>query len=135
MKKIIATSLLLILAPLLFLKVASAQLINDPNNLSSITDQVATQANLGQTDIGSVVATIIRVILGLLATVFLILTIFAGFRWMTSAGNEEAITKAKSTITAAIIGLVIVLAAYAITFFIFKALPFGGGSSQSITSG
>ena len=135
MKKIIATTLVLIIAPVIFLQVASAQLITDPENLSSMTDQVATQANLGQMDIGELIAGIIQVILGLLAIIFLILTIYAGFRWMTSAGNEEAISKAKSTITAAIIGLVVVLAAYAITYFIFRYLPFGGGGStpQGIT--
>ncbi len=128
MKKIIATSLILIIAPLLFLHVASAQLLTDANSLSTMTDQVAGTASLGQMDIGQIVARIIRIVLGFLGTIFLILTIYSGFRWMTSAGNEDAIKKAKGTITAAIIGLVVVLAAYAITYFVFKYLPFAGGT-------
>ena len=42
--------------------------------------------------------------------------------WMTSAGNEEKIATAKKTMTAAIIGVAIVLAAYAITFFVMDQL-------------
>lgn len=137
MRKIIATSLVLIIAPLLFLKVASAQLLTntDSSGLVNITDAVAATANFGQVDVGVLVAQIIRIVLGFLAIIFLSLTIFAGFRWMTAGGNEEAVTKAQATIKMAIIGLVIVLAAYAITYFIFKYLPFGGGGAQGGTSG
>lgn len=137
MKKIIATSLVLIIAPLLFLKVASAQILtNTTDGLANITDTVATQANFGQVSIEVLVAKIIQIVLGLLAIIFLILTILAGFRWMTAAGNEEEVKKAQETIKATIIGLVIILAAYAITYFIFKNLPFGGGGGpQGMTSG
>jgi hypothetical protein len=44
--------------------------------------------------------------------------------WMTSGGNEERVKKAKQILIAAIIGLVIILSAYAITNFIGTA--FGG---------
>ena len=137
MKKIIATSLVLIIAPLLFLKVASAQILtNTTDGLANITDTVATQANFGQVTIEVMVAKIIQIVLGLLAIIFLILTILAGFRWMTAAGNEEEVKKAQATIKATIIGLVIIMAAYAITYFIFKSLPFGGGGiPQGGTSG
>ncbi|MDP2944473.1 MAG: hypothetical protein Q8N57_02785 [bacterium] len=137
MKKIIATSLVLIIAPLLFLKVASAQILtNTTDGLANITDTVASQANFGQVTIEVMVAKIIQIVLGLLAIIFLILTILAGFRWMTAAGNEEEVKKAQATIKATIIGLVIILAAYAITYFIFKNLPFGGGGGpQGMTSG
>jgi len=130
MKKIIATSLVLIMAPLLFLKVASAQLLTnteDPNGLTQITDTVAAQANLGQVDAGVLVAKIIQVFLGLLAIIFLILMVVAGFRWMTAVGNEELIKKAQGTIKTAIIGLLVVLVSYSITYFVLRYLPFGGG--------
>ena len=63
--------------------------------------------------------------LGLLAIIFIILMILAGYNWMTAGGEEQKVTKAKDTIQAAIIGLIIIVAAYAITFFVFKYLPFG----------
>lgn len=60
---------------------------------------------------------IIRVLLGLTAIVLVILNIYAGFTWMTAGGNEEAVTKAKTTIRNSTIGLVIVLSSYSITLF------------------
>jgi len=48
--------------------------------------------------------------------------IFGGIKWISSGGDKEQTAKAQSTITAALIGLVIVFAAWAIiklieTFF------------------
>lgn len=63
---------------------------------------------------------IINIVLSLLGIIFIILMIYGGVTYMLARGNEEQTKKAKSLITQAIIGLVIILAAYAITFFIFK---------------
>jgi TRAP-type C4-dicarboxylate transport system permease small subunit len=63
---------------------------------------------------------VINIILSLLGIVFVILMIYGGITYMLARGNEEQTKKAKSLITQAIIGLFIVLAAYAITFFVFK---------------
>lgn len=68
------------------------------------------------------VVRLIRMILGFLALVFLILILYAGFKWMTSAGNTETIDKAKKIISAALIGLVIIFLSYAITAFIFAVV-------------
>jgi len=66
------------------------------------------------------VVNFIRMLLGFTALVFLILIIYAGVRWMMSGGNTETIDKAKKIISAAIIGLVIIVFSYAITLFIFN---------------
>lgn len=68
----------------------------------------------------SVAAGIIRVVLNTLGIIFLGLTVYGGFLWMTAAGNEETVGKAKKTIYYAVTGLVIVLAAYSITYFAFR---------------
>ena len=65
---------------------------------------------------------IIGIVLSLLGVVFLILMIYAGFNWMTAGGDEEQITKSRNTIRAAIIGLVIVIASYALSVFIIENL-------------
>lgn len=65
---------------------------------------------------------IIQVALGLLGIITVVLIIWAGFRWLTSAGNGDQIEDAKKTITAAVIGLVIILMAYALTDFIITQL-------------
>jgi hypothetical protein len=64
------------------------------------------------------IGTIIGVLLSFVGTVFFVLIIYGGFLWMTAAGNETNVTKAKELITSAIIGLIIVLGAYAITSYI-----------------
>ena len=58
--------------------------------------------------------------LAVLGIVFLILMVYGGFLWMTAKGDETQATKAKDTITMAVIGLMIVIAAYAATQFIIK---------------
>ncbi len=70
------------------------------------------------TDIRHIAAQIIKGVLGLLATIFLILIIYAGFKWMTSQGNEEKVKDAQKKIMQATIGLIIIMSAYAITLFI-----------------
>lgn len=67
-----------------------------------------------------IVAFIIRAALDVLGIIFLVLMVYAGFLWMTAGGEEEKVTKAKSLIYRAILGLAIILAAYSITWFAFK---------------
>ena len=84
------------------------------------------------TSIGSVVAKIIQMALALLAIIFLTLMVTAGFKWMTAGGNEEEIKKAQGTIKSALIGLIIVLLAWAIVYFIFTYLPFSGNGGGMV---
>lgn len=75
------------------------------------------------TGLADIIAIIIQAVLGLLGMIFLILILYAGFNWMTAAGEEEKVTKAKETLTRAIIGLIIIVSAYLITIFVFSKLP------------
>ena len=67
-----------------------------------------------ENNIDSMVGKMIFTALSLLGIIFLILLIYAGYLWMTASGNEQQVEKAKSMITAAMIGLIIVLSAYSI---------------------
>jgi hypothetical protein len=58
---------------------------------------------------------IINAALSFLGVIFLLLMIYGGYLWMTAAGNEEQVGKAKKIMTSAIVGLIIVATAYAIT--------------------
>lgn len=101
----------------------------DTSRLDAQDQAMANAAGLGgTTNLAFIISVIIKTVLGFLGIVFLVLTIMAGFRWMTSQGNEEEIKKAKKTLTNSIIGLIIVLTAYTITYSVFKYLPFSGGS-------
>ena len=65
---------------------------------------------------------IIRYALGLLGFVFLLLTLYAGFLWMTAGGDESKIETAKKILTASVIGLAIILLSYGFTVLILKIL-------------
>jgi heme/copper-type cytochrome/quinol oxidase subunit 2 len=106
-----------------------------PNPLSINNPQMSAflpASGIGVTSVAGITSTIIITVLGLLGVIFVVLLIFAGFQWMTAEGNEEKVEKAKSTITRAIIGLAIVIAAYAITYFVFNALNDAAGSGSGI---
>ncbi|HNZ86735.1 MAG TPA: hypothetical protein PLD95_03920 [bacterium] len=64
----------------------------------------------------------IKMFLGFLGFIFLILIIIAGFKWMTSGGNDEIIKKSKAMIKSAIIGILIVLLSYIITAIVMKLI-------------
>ena len=77
------------------------------------------EANFGQAREPSViVADIIGVVLTFLGIISVVLIIYAGFTWMTAGGNEEKIKKAKSILTNSVIGLIIIMASYALAKFI-----------------
>jgi len=72
--------------------------------------------------ISSKVGLIISYALAFLGVLFLVISIMAGLQWMTAGGNEDKIKQARSKLTSAIMGLVIIIMAYAITWFIVSKL-------------
>lgn len=85
---------------------------------------------------GSVVATVIEAFLGFLGIIFVIQMIYAGFSWMTAAGNDDQVKKATALIRRSIIGLIIIVSAYAITYTVFTLLPgAGGGTGKANVAG
>lgn len=69
-----------------------------------------------------IIGIVISAALGLLGVIFLVLIVYGGYIWMIARGDEAAVEKAKDTISRSIIGLIIVLAAYAITYFVIDKL-------------
>lgn len=69
-----------------------------------------------------IVARIILFALTLVGTLFFAYIVYAGYLWMTAAGDEEKLEKSKSTIRTAVIGALITLSAYAITQFVSTSL-------------
>lgn len=65
-----------------------------------------------------VIGKLIQAFLSVLGVIFLGLMVYGGYKWMVAQGREEEVKKAKEIIQAAVTGLAIVLAAYAITYFI-----------------
>ncbi len=77
----------------------------------------------------TILGNLVRTALGLLGVILVLLIIYSGYLWMTASGNEEQVTKAKKMITNAVIGMVITLAAYAITGFVVNAVLTGTGTA------
>jgi len=71
---------------------------------------------------GEMVSYVIKLLLSFLGVIFIILIIYAGFLWMTSAGNEEKVGQAKKIMVSAVVGLAIIFAAYALTYFVIDQL-------------
>ncbi len=65
---------------------------------------------------------VIQIGLSFIGIIFLMLTFYAGFRWMTARGDTEAIDKAKETLRGSVIGIVITVGAYSIAAFVVPAI-------------
>lgn len=75
-------------------------------------------ANTNEETMAEIVGTVVSAFFSLLGIIFIILILYAGHHWMTSAGNEEKINKAKSTLLRSVIGLLITIGAWAIAEFV-----------------
>lgn len=75
-----------------------------------------------ETSLNQIIATVIQSFLGLLGLIFIVLIIYSGIVWMTAEGDESRVEKAQANLRNAVIGLIIVLSAYAISYFVINAL-------------
>jgi hypothetical protein len=82
----------------------------------------ASNAGLSSGNLVTTVSSIIRTIMGFLGIVAVVIILFGGFQWMTAAGSPEKVKHAKTLMIQGVIGLVIVLAAFAIASFVINGL-------------
>ncbi|MFA5109654.1 MAG: hypothetical protein WC458_03885 [Patescibacteria group bacterium] len=128
-KKLSFIFLLFILSVSLFLPVAGANFslaapVSDTlegldisaNEVSAFEPQ--TSGSYGTDFLATKAGQIVGLILSFVGVLFLILMIYAGIMWMTASGNEQQISKAKSLLINAIIGIIVVFAAYAAVSFL-----------------
>jgi hypothetical protein len=122
-KKSLSFVFLLFLFTFLFNMTLSAPVFAQGNLLDGQTGIDDVKKVFGEPeDIRITIAKIINIILSLLAAIFLILVIIAGFKYMTAAGNEEKVKESIKQIQQAVIGLIIILMAWGITRFIMIRL-------------
>lgn len=107
------------------------------NNIDVGIKQVDQTIALSATSPIVVALRVIQVALGLLGIIAISLIIYAGFLWMTSAGSEEKISQAKRILKQTIIGLLIILSSWGITYFVLQKLVgvTGGVTGQESNSG
>lgn len=122
-KKIYLLAVCAVLLAVPFLLKAAPIKGGDGSKLLEGLGTTADVSNLGSKDVTKsppasvpfIIGKIIQIILSFLGVIFLVLMVYGGYLWMTGGGNEEQIAKAKNIMGTAVIGLIIVLAAYAIT--------------------
>jgi len=73
-------------------------------------------------DLLDIIVPLINALLAFVGVFFFLLFIYGGFKWLTAAGAADKVDKAKKLLVNAVIGLAIIIAAYAITLFISKAI-------------
>lgn len=97
---------------------------------------VGSSANLGNEDLMTIIGRIINIVLSVLGVIFLILLVYAGAIWMTAGGDDKKIDKAKKILINAVVGIMIILSAYALSTFVLNLLTDAtGGDGTGSASG
>ena len=128
-------SILTVLGMLLIVQPALAQ--SGVGSIQAGLNGAAGKAGL-QTSQGSLpqlAGLLINSALSILGIVLLGYLLYGGFRWMTAGGDSGQVDKAKATLRNAIIGLVIIVASYAIADFVLGELlkaTSGGTTSGAV---
>ncbi len=112
MKKLLIS--LLLLSP----AVASAQSVGD----WGVNDFADGGVNLGTRPLRETVSGVVNIVLGFLGILATLIILLGGFKWMTSQGNSDKVDEAKKMIGAGVVGLVIVLVAYAVARFVLASI-------------
>lgn len=84
--------------------------------------EIQSSIKLGSGDVRETAARIINVALGFLGIIAVVIVLLGGFKYMIAGGNEEKTSEAKKLIVSGIIGLAIILSAWAITSFVISRL-------------
>jgi hypothetical protein len=110
-----ATLMLLTAAPAF-----AADLFEGPGSITDQTGSFAENIGIGgtETDLKVVIAGVVNTILSFLGIIAILIILYGGFKWMTSGGEEEKTKDAKKIMVAGLIGLLIILGAYAIASFV-----------------
>ncbi len=99
-------------------------------SLAAMPLLAATDANIGLNyaqnfglksqngDVREVAVSIVRYLMTFLGIIATVVILLGGFRWMTAAGNEDKVAEAKKLLVAGVVGLIIILAAFAIVTFV-----------------
>jgi len=127
--------ILLFILGVLSLAVLISFNISTPTYAYSIMEGVnaARGSNVPATLFGGtgIITTIINTMLFIAGALSVIMIIFGGLRYVTSAGNSSNVTAAKNTVMYAIIGLIVAFLAYAAVNFVLGAVDAGGQLAPS----
>lgn len=119
LKKIVTVAMaLIVLTPVLAFSLPALAALDPWGGQEGVVNNIG----LGSKDPRDIAAAVIKVILGFLGIIAVVIILLGGFKWMTAGGNEDKVGEAKKLIIAGVIGLVIILAAFAIAIFVLDSL-------------
>ena len=103
--------------------IVSAQGVFDQaqNNVKAVGNS-ADVGKAADASLPEVVGRLINVLLGFIGILLLVYILYAGFLYMTAGGDSENVKKATTMIRNAIVGLLIIVAAFAISNFVLGSL-------------
>jgi hypothetical protein len=107
----------LLLTPVFALQVSAQSADFGLNQVNNGLDNT-----LSNRDPREIVGSIINVALGFLGVIAVVIILMGGFKWMTAGGNEDKVSEAQKLLGAGVIGLAIVLAAWAVSTFVINAI-------------
>jgi len=115
---------------------ASAQLTPESTGLAGAAAGTGLSTTCTGTDcLISIIGNVISLALGFIGIILLVMLLYAGFLWMTAGGDVAGVKAAKTMITNAVVGVIIVAVSYAITAFVLGQLATiagdGGGGAAS----
>lgn len=110
---------------------AQLDLWGDPLAGQAVGLEAFRALGLGNRDPRVITAAIIQIALGFLGVIAVVLILYGGWLWMSAAGDDSKIEKARTLITNAVIGLLIILSAFAITTFVLRALMRATGGPET----
>lgn len=85
-------------------------------------DCVSLANPLSSVDIPKIIGNAVQAVMGIVGTITLGIFLYAGFLWLTSAGNSEKIQKGLQGMLWAGIGIIVIFSSYAILTLILKTL-------------
>ena len=85
-----------------------------PSELPIVIEPPEGWGRLSEISVPGIISNVIKIILVAAALIAFIYLVLGGIKWITSGGDKEKTAVAQSTLTAALVGLVIVFAAWAI---------------------
>jgi hypothetical protein len=105
-------------------KLNAADEVDKPAGKSGVSSgQVITLQNpIGEDDPRKILGNILKTVLGLVGSLALVVFVYGGLTWMTSAGNSDRVKSGRDTLIWAGIGLIVIFASYTIVAFILQTI-------------
>lgn len=92
--------------------IAPAVFAQDPLGMNSANN--IGLPNSSSADPREVAVNVVRYLMTFLGIIAVVVILIGGFKWMVAGGNDDKIAEAKKMLIAGIIGLIIIISAYAI---------------------